>query len=125
MEYANAGHNPPLLGSKDGFSYLPSQPDFVLGGMDGMPYECQQLQLQPGDTIMLYTDGLTEAMNEAGQLFGEQRALSVLQRQPQMTAQERVEEMTAAVAEFVGQAEQSDDITMLVLTFKGASEDVP
>lgn len=118
VEFVNAGHNPPLL-QKDGtFSYLRSRPGFVLAGMEGIKYKKQQVQLAEGDMLLLYTDGLTEAMNVSEELFGEERVLNVLASQQQYTVQNLIDHVKQSVTEFAGEAEQSDDITMVALQFK-------
>ncbi len=117
IEFANAGHNPPLLGKSDGVSYLKSRPDFVLGGMEDTQYEAQQLQLLPGEVLFLYTDGLTEAMNAKKELYGQERPLSVLNKALDRNAYEMAMAMTQDIASYVGKAEPSDDLTMLVLRY--------
>ena len=116
VEFVNAGHNPPLVGTRQGYSYLKMKAGFVLGGMEDIPYKTEQLQLAEGDTILLYTDGLTEAMNEQDELFGEEGVLQVLEGQKAI-GRELVDYLKADIKEFAGKAEQSDDITMLALTF--------
>ena len=117
IEFANAGHNPPLLGKSDGVSYLKSRPDFVLGGMEDTQYEAQQLQLLPGEVLFLYTDGLTEAMNAKKELYGQERPLRVLNKALDQNAYEMAMAMTPDIASYVGKAEPSDDLTMLVLRY--------
>jgi len=122
VEFVNAGHNPPLLKQNGEFTYLRSQAGFVLAGIEAINYEVQQVQLEAGDTLLLYTDGLTEAMNTSEELFGEDRVLAALAGKPDMSARDLIAYLKESVAVFVDEAEQSDDITMLVLTFKGKNK---
>lgn len=79
LTYVNAGHNPPLLRRRDGrFEYLRTQPNLVLAGLEDTHYRIQTLQLGPGDALYLYTDGVTEAADSRGQLFGEGRLRQAL-----------------------------------------------
>ena len=114
IRYANAGHNPPVVRHKDGsYEYLKGRANFVLAGMEGVRYREQQLQLQQGDEIYLYTDGVTEAHNIDKQLFGEERLLVSLNGTNGMTVDEICKKVKADVDAFQGEAEQFDDITML------------
>ena len=114
--YANAGHNPPLVRHKDGsYEYLKGKANFVLAGMEGLRYKEQQLQLQPGDEIYLYTDGVTEAHDINKQLFGEERLRASLNETAGMTTDEICKKVKKDVDVFQGEAEQFDDITMLCI----------
>ena len=114
IRYANAGHNPPVVRHRDGsYEYLKGRANFVLAGMEGVRYKEQQLQLQQGDEIYLYTDGVTEAHNIDKQLFGEDRLLVSLNETKGMAVDEICRKVKADVDAFQGEAEQFDDITML------------
>lgn len=116
VEYANAGHNPPLIRHQDGgFEYLRSRPGFVLAGMEGVCYRKNTVQLMPGATIFLYTDGVTEANDEAGCLYGEKHLEDLLNGLGQTSAEELCENVKRDLDAFAGDAEQFDDITMLCL----------
>ena len=121
VEFANAGHNPPVIRRKDGsFEYLHSRAGFVLAGMDGVHYRKNELDLEPGDTIYLYTDGVTEATNATPELFGEDRLLNSLNKfGNDADMKELCCSVKADVDEFVAEAPQFDDITMVGLTYKG------
>ena len=120
VTYANAGHNPPLVRHADGsFEYLRSRAGFVLAGMEGIRYRKQELQLEKGDTLYLYTDGVTEAANIENALFGEERLQNVLNENRDGSPEELLKAVTASLQNFVGEAAQSDDITMLALQYKG------
>lgn len=121
LTFANAGHNPPLLRRADGsFEYLKSRAGFVLAGMEGIRYRKNELQLNPGDQIYLYTDGVTEAMDAAKTLYSEQRLLNLLNAHHGACAQAICEAVKADVDAFVGKAEQFDDMTMLCLNYAGS-----
>ena len=123
LTFANAGHNPPIL--KHGAEqpvYLKIKPNLFLAGMDGIPYKKNELQLQPGDKIYLYTDGVTEATNLQQELYGEERLLQVLNRYADADPRTVCEAVKADVDVFVGEAEQFDDITMLCITYLGEQQ---
>lgn len=120
VTFANAGHNPPLVRQADGsFAFHKTRAGFVLAGMEGIRYRKFELQLAPGDTICLYTDGVTEATNAEEQLYGDERLQNLLNRQQGASAQALCEAIKADVDAFVGEAEQFDDITLLCLTWHG------
>lgn len=114
MAYANAGHNPPLLCRRDGnFEYIKEKPNFILAGMENSPYKKHDLYLNPGDTIYLYTDGVTEAENPNHKLYGEDRLERILQKVKNSAPREICKAVENDVFEFANKAQQSDDITML------------
>ena len=117
LEYVNAGHNPPLLRHRDGtVEYLRTRPNFILAGMDMTRYKKQELSLERGDELFLYTDGVTEAANTENVLYGEERLHRVLARgedDPTKICQA----VHADVKAFTDGAEQSDDITMLCVSW--------
>ena len=116
VRYANAGHNPPALRRGNGaFEYLRSRPNFILGGMAGVKYRTNELQLRPGDRLYLYTDGVTEATDSGKCLFGEARLLESLNSVTAEDAQALCTAVARSVDTFVAEAPQFDDITMLSL----------
>ena len=124
--YVNAGHNPPLLLRKgESFEWLKSRPGFVLAGMEGVRYRENTIQLNPGDRLYLYTDGVTEATNGAQELFGEERLQNALNEALDLPVQQLLKRIKECIDAFVGEAEQFDDITMLGLEYrqKGAGRD--
>ena len=124
LGYANAGHNAPLLCRADGrFEYLRGKAGFVLGGMEGIQYPRQEVQLQPGDTLFLYTDGVTEATNAADELYGENRLRDILNAAPYAAARDICAAVKADVDAFVGEAPQFDDITTLAFRYFGPPEE--
>ena len=125
IKFANAGHNPPLVKHKNGtYEYLKGKVNFVLAGMDMVKYKEQELQLQPGDKIYLYTDGVTEAHNSQNELFGEERLLESLNSTKGMSVEEICKKVKKDVDAFVCDAEQFDDITMLCVRLNEINSDV-
>ena len=125
VKFANAGHNPPLIKHADGtFEYLKSKANFVLAGMDGIRYKEQEIQLEKGDKIYLYTDGVTEAHNDKNELYGEDRLLKCLNSVKDKSVDDICKEIKEDVELFVGTAEQFDDITMLCVSFNEETKDI-
>ncbi|MBR6014204.1 MAG: SpoIIE family protein phosphatase [Selenomonadaceae bacterium] len=114
--YVNGGHNPPIIyhAKENRCEYLNVKKNFVLGGMDGMNFKQQEIYLDPGDLIFTYTDGVNEAMNINHEEYTSEKLLSFMNevdcRQP---LKDLLKSVRADVAKHVGEAEQSDDITML------------
>ena len=119
LRYCNAGHNAPLI-LADTKQPLPVVPNLPLGVIGGFEYEEQETDMHYDDAIFLYTDGLTEAENASHELFGEDRMNAVLSTRRCSDA--HMEAVKAAVAEFVGDAPQSDDLTMLFIHYLNGSE---
>lgn len=120
VEFANAGHNPPLVRhAGGGFEYLRSKPCFILAGMDGIKYRKNEFTLAPGDEIYLYTDGVTEATDSENNLYGEERLLALLNSMGDLSGEEICRAVKADMDAFVGDAPQFDDITMLYLKYNG------
>ena len=120
LTYANAGHNPPLIQQNNGgFEWLKLRPGFVLAGMEGMRYKEFQVTLQPGDSLFLYTDGVTEATNSALELYGEKRLETALNTSEAkgLAPDQLLPYVKQQVDLFVSGAPQADDITMLGLQF--------
>ena len=119
VKFANAGHNPPLLKRANGsFEYLKTRAGFVLAGMEGVRYRVGELTLNPGDRLFLYTDGVPEATNAENKLYGEDRLLTFMNQNASMEAVKLLPALKANIDEFVGEAPQFDDITMLMLDYK-------
>lgn len=116
VRYTNAGHNPPYLMKTDGnIIQLPLSKNLVVGVMDDFEFTEETLTLEPGDTLLLYTDGVTEAFNSHEEDFGEKRLEEALSKLTQKSCQEIVDGVKSDVSAFVGETEQSDDITLLAL----------
>ncbi|MCQ2405302.1 MAG: SpoIIE family protein phosphatase [Clostridia bacterium] len=121
LRYANAGHNPPLVRHTDGqFEFLRTRAGFILAGMENVNYKTQELRLVPGDTVFLYTDGVTEATNADNKLYGEERLQTALNSREFDDMQELCDFIKTDVDAFVGDAPQFDDITMVAFRFLGA-----
>ncbi|MEG1731235.1 MAG: SpoIIE family protein phosphatase [Oscillospiraceae bacterium] len=121
LTYGNAGHNPPLLrrSGESGFTFLKSAPGFVLAGMEGIKYTQASLMMGAGDVLFLYTDGVTEAINLNDELYSEERLNEVLDQNSELEVTELLSAVKVSMDNFVGKADQFDDITMLGLKFKG------
>ena len=115
LYYCNAGHDMPYVVG-NGITLLASDPDLPIGTFCDNDYLLQEYQVSEDALLFLYTDGLTEAKDGQGMLFGEQRIEDVLQTGG--SCKEIIAKMTEAVHEFVGDAEQSDDLTMLAIHYK-------
>ncbi|WP_307981980.1 SpoIIE family protein phosphatase [uncultured Senegalimassilia sp.] len=139
VRFANAGHNPPVLKQNGKLGYLACRPGLVLGAMDVVKYREGSFMCSPGDGLLLYTDGVSEAANAAEELYGEERLLETLARidasggegahvvsdvqasdvaaaasaAAASSAQTAVNSLAASVDAFAGEAPQADDITML------------
>ena len=115
VRYCNAGHNPPIIIRNGKPEFIDTKPSLLLGVEPNATYTSHTLDLAPGDSLFLYTDGLTEAENARKELFGEERALNVAAGFCKLTAEEQVKQMREAMQLFVEKAEQSDDLTLLVV----------
>ena len=119
LVYANAGHEKPFIKHKDGeFRTADVKSGFVLAGMPGYKYQNFEAQLQPGDTIFTYTDGIPEATNEKDEEFGMERLQKVLNEAKDDSVRLMCRKVRMAVKEFSGKAPQFDDITMLSFKMK-------
>ncbi len=116
ITYCNAGHNPPYILKKNGeVVALPISKDPIAGAIDGIEYHDEHTQLEKGETILLFTDGVTEAMNTSFEEFGCDRLVDTLEEVTLHNCQQIIDVVKADVAAFAGEAEQSDDITVLAL----------
>ena len=116
VTYTNAGHNPPYLMKSDGtVEELPLSKDIVAGAIDDYEFTEDTLQLEKGDTLLLFTDGVTEAIDKDEKDYGDERLRKLLGQCSKLSCQEIVDKVKADVKAFVGEAEQSDDITLLAL----------
>ena len=119
LRFANAGHNPPVIVHADSESeYLKSRPGFVLAGMDGIKYKANEITLNYGDRIFLYTDGVTEATDKNEVLYGEERLQSYIEQNKTLKAEALLSGLKGDIDRFVGDAPQFDDITMLLFDYK-------
>ena len=120
LQYVNGGHNLPCLVKPSGeVTWLPGDSGIVLGVIDEFPYQQHSMQLEEGDVVFFYTDGVTEAMDEAGNQFGDDTLLEVLGRAAGADPEDMTRQVVDAVHEHAGGAPQSDDLTCLALRYGG------
>jgi len=119
LDWASAGHCAPLVRSSTGVtSYLEPRPNLPIGLSHQAAYEEMSSRLEPGDTLVLYSDGVTEAFNPRRELFGEGRLLEVVEGSNFANPEELNSGVLASMSAFAGKAKQSDDITLLTLKFQ-------
>ncbi|MCR5231605.1 MAG: SpoIIE family protein phosphatase [Acholeplasmatales bacterium] len=119
FNYANAGHNKPLIGKDNDYHYLNCKSGFVLGALKNIPLKDEVITLKKGDLITLYTDGITEARNDLGEFFGESRLLDFYNNNHFSCLIELHKELKEYIQTFVNGETQSDDITYLTLKYQG------
>ena len=119
VEYCNAGHNQPMVIQEGKLSVLPKSGDVALGVVETAGYSSHRLQLAPGDQLILYTDGITEAMDGQEQFFSESRLESTLEELKSHSARIVVRDVLQTVRDFTGDTPQSDDMTILVIRYRG------
>lgn len=118
--FSNAGHNSPCLHRTNGtIEFLPKLPGMALAVLENIRYASAKLTLQRGDRLVLFTDGVTEAMNRAGELLKNERLISMLETCPGTTARETSQFILDQTRLFANGAAQSDDITLLVIRYNG------
>ena len=121
---ANAGHEYPALKQADNdFALYKDKHGFVIGGMDGVRYKEYEIQLKPGAKLFLYTDGVPEATDAQGELFGTDRMLDALNKDVAASPENILKQVRADVDKFVKEAEQFDDLTMLCVEYRGSQQD--
>ena len=126
IEYCNAGHNPPFLRTDGKISVLPKTGDIALGVADDVRYKAGHCRLRPGDEIVLYTDGITEAICADDSFYTEDRLRVRLSGLGNESSRDVINHIIEDVRQFAGDTPQSDDMTMLVLQYRGADgETVP
>jgi len=119
LTYCNAGHNPPIVIGKGGMRHLEAGGP-VVGLLEFAPYGQETVRLQSGDTIIIFSDGVSEALNSAGEEFGDTRLQAIAEQIGQATAQTIVDRIVSEVRTFTKGAAQSDDITVMVIRYLGA-----
>lgn len=116
LHYANGGHNPPYVVSEDGtVKEIELTGGIALGVIDDATYESKKIQLKPGDLIYSFTDGVTEAMNKESVLYSEKRLEDFLKENCKLSATDMIKQSFESVHGYAGEAQQSDDITMLTI----------
>ena len=131
LTWADAGHEQLWLYQDGGWTLLPKGGGVALGGFEPellaleevSPFRNRVLSLKPGDGVFQYTDGVTEAMTEAREQFGEKRLQEALNSAPSATPEALLPHVRARIGDFVRDAAQFDDITMLALQYLGNGED--
>lgn len=121
LEYANAGHNPPLIKTSDKFEYLRTKPNFILAGLPMSKYKKHEIELKAGSQIFLYTDGVTEAADSTNKLYGEARLIETINKED-LSPESLCNMIKTDIKDFVKEAEQSDDITMLSVRINKVDE---
>jgi sigma-B regulation protein RsbU (phosphoserine phosphatase) len=116
MVYCNAGHNPPLLVGKSGVRRLECGGPIV-GLFEGASYEEENVRLDPGDWLIVFSDGISEAMSATGDEYGEARIIDCVQSHKTLDPPRLLEALFADVRDFTRGAPQSDDITAMVLRY--------
>ncbi|MEF2231100.1 MAG: PP2C family protein-serine/threonine phosphatase, partial [Pseudodesulfovibrio sp.] len=120
VQYANAGHNPPLYVPCGGTpEWIPPLGQPVAGVMEGMQYTTKSMKMNPGDIIFIYSDGVTEAMNPDQELYSEERLMRFVSEVREPFAPKLVKDLDVSIKAFTRGAEQSDDITMLAMQYMG------
>jgi sigma-B regulation protein RsbU (phosphoserine phosphatase) len=125
VEFASAGHNPPAVRHEDGsVEFIPSRSGLVIAAMENVQYRQQVYDLKPGDTLFLYTDGVTEATNSKNELFGDARLLKTLAKSKGLKTADVCKFVKKEIDLFVQDVPQFDDITMLSVKYIGNGEPV-
>lgn len=122
VTYSNAGHCPPLIGSGEGFRYIAIPEGAAIGLIEGCAFASAEIQLLPGEIFFLYTDGVTEAVDEADQEFSEGRLAKDLSQIGTNAARHVVTQLCESVTAFTNGAPQSDDITVLAVRYLGTAQ---
>ena len=115
LAYVNAGHLPPILYRKDGSTARLNTGGMVVGMMPDSTYRQEIIKLEPGDILLIFSDGITEAMNLKDQEFGEERLIQLIAPLADLPAQSISEGILKSISEYVGTAPQHDDSTLVVI----------
>ena len=120
LSYVNAGHNQPLVKhDSNNFEYLKTHPNLVIGGMEDIQYNEHEINLNAGDMIFLYTDGVTEANDNYNGFYGENRLKETINNNKNKKLNDIINEITEDIDKFCNNSEQYDDITMLIIKYNG------
>jgi serine phosphatase RsbU (regulator of sigma subunit) len=120
LTYTNAGHNPPFIIGPSGVRRLEAGGP-VVGLLEFAPFDQETVTLSPGDAVIIFSDGVSEALNAAGEEFGDDRLQAVVERAGTVPAAEIVDRIVGEVRAFTKGAPQSDDITVMVIRFRGTA----
>ena len=118
LKVCNAGHNPMIISNNDGIHYLELKKNLPVGLMVDFDYREDLLKMNPGDKLILYTDGVTEAESETKELFGEKRLIELVEQNKQKDVREIIALLMSGIAQHVKSAVQSDDITIMDIQYK-------
>jgi sigma-B regulation protein RsbU (phosphoserine phosphatase) len=118
LTYVNAGHNPPLLVKSDGSQEYLTRTGVALGAAEDMKYEHRMIPLGQDDSLLFYTDGLTESYDMSGDFYGEERLEAALAENHCSSVQELMDVVEKSLMDFVGDMPAADDLTMLALRRK-------
>ncbi len=125
IDFASAGHNPPVVRHNDGsVEFIPSKAGLVMAAMEDTVYKQQSYEMKKGDTLFLYTDGVTEATNSENKLFGDDRLLETIKKSGDLDTANTCTFVKKEIDKFVQDVPQFDDITMLAVKFNGSDEPV-
>lgn len=120
LSYVNAGHNQPLIKhDANNFEYLQTRPNLVMGGMEGIQYNEHEINLNTGDMIFLYTDGVTEANDNFNGFYGKNRLKEIINENKDKKLKDIINEITEDIDKFCNNSEQYDDTTMLIIKYNG------
>lgn len=123
LSYVNAGHNQPLIKhDADNFEYMQTRPNLVMGGMGGIQYNEHEINLNAGDMIFLYTDGVTEANDNFNGFYGKNRLKEIINKNKDKKLKDIINEITEDIDKFCNNDEQYDDTTMLIIKYNGQVE---
>jgi len=121
LNFVNAGHVPPLIIRASGGLEALTFASFPLGMFPGVEFDVHTVQLEPGDQVFIFSDGVTEAQNPAHDFFGDERLTAILEKYGAQPGQSLCSTVVAAVREFAGEAPQADDLTVTALRFIGSN----
>lgn len=123
LSYVNAGHNQPLIKhDANNFEYMQTRPNLVMGGMEGIQYNEHEINLNTGDMIFLYTDGVTEANDNFNGFYGKNRLKEIINENKDKKLKDIINEITEDIDKFCNNSEQYDDTTMLIIKYNGQVE---
>lgn len=117
LRYVNAGHEPVYLRRKGKFIHLNEEANFMLGCIEDFEYVKQTIQLEKGDRLFMYTDGVSEATNVKGELYGKEHIMETLNKDPNVSIEQVSSMMFESIKEFEGEAEQFDDACVVVVDY--------
>ncbi len=121
LTYCNAGHNAPMLVTSDSSVQRLDTGGMVIGLFDGTPYEEATVMLKPGDFLLTFSDGVSEAMNEAEEEYGDEGILASLAAMTETQVEPQLKHVFAGVSKFTAGAAQNDDVTAMVIGFRAAT----